>query len=234
MGSTPKERIKAITKKLGIYTFISEQRAMRRNKTINAKGGSGAYWEERYSGGGTSGSGSYGQLQAFKAEVLNGFLDKHKIESAIEWGCGDGSQLGRINYSRYIGLDVSQTAVNMCRAKYAYDTTKTFYVATEYEPSMRSECALSLDVIFHLLEDDVYSNYMNNLFGSAEKFVCIYSSNFESAQLSHMRHRMFTDYIDTHWPDWGLAGQVKNRYPYNEMDPDGTSLADFYFYEYRA
>lgn len=43
--------------------------------------------------GGTSGAGSYGVLAEFKAEVINSLLLEHSILTAIEFGCGDGSQL---------------------------------------------------------------------------------------------------------------------------------------------
>ena len=36
--------------------------------------GSAQYWDERYATGGTSGSGSYNRLAAFKAEILNEFV----------------------------------------------------------------------------------------------------------------------------------------------------------------
>ena len=51
------------------------------------------YWEERYSKGKNSGAGSYNELARFKAEVLNGFVQKQNIRSVIEFGCGDGNQL---------------------------------------------------------------------------------------------------------------------------------------------
>lgn len=52
--------------------------------------GSAAYWETRYRGGEMSGSGSYGRLAEFKAEILNefvrtnGFLPAKKFDSECE------------------------------------------------------------------------------------------------------------------------------------------------------
>lgn len=43
---------------------------------------------------------------------------------------------------------------------------------------------MSLDVIYHLIEDEIYNKYMNNLFMAAEKYVFIYSSNFTDEILS--------------------------------------------------
>ena len=76
--------------------------------------GSGTYWETRYSGGGNSGAGSYGQLAEFKAEVINDFVISKGISSIIEFGCGDGNQLLLARYPRYTGLDVSKVALARC------------------------------------------------------------------------------------------------------------------------
>lgn len=77
--------------------------------------GSLAYWENRYSAGGTSGSGSYDQLAVYKAQVINGFVDAHAVTGVLELGCGDGNQLKLARYPRYLGLDVSNSAIERCR-----------------------------------------------------------------------------------------------------------------------
>src|SRR5689334_6287087 len=83
--------------------------------------GSRAYWEERYRKGGDSGPGSYDRLAEFKAEVMNELISTLQIGSVIELGCGDGHQLGMIAYPRYIGLDVSASAVRRCIEQYGKD-----------------------------------------------------------------------------------------------------------------
>jgi len=45
--------------------------------------GSESYWEDRYASGGTSGSGSYGQLAGFKATV-NEIVAEKQVESVLE------------------------------------------------------------------------------------------------------------------------------------------------------
>ena len=55
--------------------------------------GSRDYWEQRYSSGSNSGDGSRGKLAEFKAEIINSLVKDKKIESVIEFGCGDGNQL---------------------------------------------------------------------------------------------------------------------------------------------
>lgn len=62
------------------------------------------YWRRRYRKHRTSGLGSYGAFAQFKAQVINDFLHSHQVESAIEFGCGDGSQLAICEYSDYLGV----------------------------------------------------------------------------------------------------------------------------------
>jgi hypothetical protein len=92
---------------------------------------SGPYWEARYRTGGNSGAGSYSRLAEFKAEVLNRFVQENGIASVVEFGSGDGAQLTLASYRDYIGIDVSRTAVGLCRAKFA-GTGYTFLHQSEY------------------------------------------------------------------------------------------------------
>lgn len=181
--------------------------------------GSKKYWEKRYSSGGNSGPGSYGKFAEFKAEIINSFVRDNKIKSIIEFGCGDGNQLSLFDFPNYRGLDVSKTAINLCRERFNNDKTKSFFF---YNPKsfkenseFKVELALSLDVIFHLIEDEIFESYMRHLFSSSMKFVIIYSSNMDikRREIDHVRHRRFTDWIKTNLPEWELMKRIKNRYP---------------------
>lgn len=194
---------------------------------------SGAYWEERYQRGGSSGAGSYNRLAEFKAEVINSFVKENNIEKVIEWGCGDGNQLTLAEYPAYIGFDVSQQAVKLCKERFSEDSTKKFIWCGDnsFKNEYQGDLAMSLDVIYHLTEDEVYGSYMERLFSSSKKYVCIYSSNFEREMAIHVKNRKFTDWIEENLKDqWELLKTVPNKYPYSEDDPDNTSWSDFYFY----
>jgi hypothetical protein len=208
---------KAIHARIASYGFVS----------------SSQYWERRYQKGRTSGSGSYGRLAHFKAEVLNDFISANHIESAVEFGCGDGAQLSLVNYPIYLGIDVSPAALGLCRRRFANDVTKTFALAGDADPGVH-DMALSLDVIYHLVEDDVFDRYMKALFRAARRFVVIYSSNSEDQQSEpHVRHRVFTRWIEMHRPDWRLHVSIRNPYPFDPQNSDQTSFADFYVFARR-
>lgn len=175
--------------------------------------GSAAYWEERYALGGTSGAGSYGAQAEYKAEFLNRFVAEHEIRTVIELGCGDGNQLELAEYPAYTGLDVSATALRLCTERFHDDPAKTFaaYDPSAFVPSAWSaELGLSLDVIYHLVEDEAFELHMRHLFGSATRYVIIYARDSDSRDRApHVRRRAFTSWVEAHEPEWTLTEVVR-------------------------
>lgn len=191
------------------------------------------YWEKRYLLKGNSGAGSYGRLAEFKAIVINSFVEKHKINSIVEFGCGDGSQLTLAKYPSYLGLDVSPTAIQLCKQKFSEDLTKRFETINN-AGDVKAELSMSLDVIYHLVEDDIFNDYMRALFDASDRYVCVYSSNFEDEHANgaeHVRHRQFTTWVQQNASDFELISETKNPYPYDANDSNNTSLADVFFFE---
>lgn len=189
------------------------------------------YWKKRYARGGTSGPGSYAHLARFKADVLNAFVAEHGCSSVVEFGCGDGNQLRLAKYPAYTGYDVSSEAIAICRGLFGDDRSKQFRLLDDYDGET-ADLALSLDVIFHLVEDDVFDGYMQRLFDASHRFVCIYSSDTDDQlgeRAPHVRHRRFSDWISQRRPDWRLFHSVKNPYSYSG-DYRNTSFSDFYFF----
>ena len=194
--------------------------------------GSAHYWEARYAAGGKSGAGSYGEIAAYKAGVLNELITRHQISSVIEFGSGDGNQLTLANYPTYLGLDVSRTAISMCAEKFAGDETKSFMW---YDPkhfvnhgAIRADAALSLDVLLHLIEDAVFEQYLRQLFSAATRYVIIFSSDTDARTASHVRHRRFTTWVQANVAGWQLTDRIEN--PLARQASTDT-LADFYVYQ---
>ena len=191
--------------------------------------GSAEYWERRYRSGGTSGDGSYGKLAEFKAEIINKFVAQNDVQTVVELGCGDGNQLGLMNYPHYVGYDISQAAVEICTKMYASDTSKNFihFSPDKFDGQAQAQLSLSLDIIFHLVEDEVFETYMHQLFHLAGQWVIVYSSNSEDQQseaVEHCRNRKFVEWIETNISGWELFNKIENRYP-------GRSISDFYFFQ---
>lgn len=194
---------------------------------------SGEYWEERYRKGGNSGAGSYSNLAEFKAEVINDFISKHPIHSVMEFGSGDGNQIHYFRMPSYTGYDISPTAVRNCRKLYKEDPSKQFRLMEDYGGE-KADLTLSLDVIYHLVEDEIYERYMHRLFGASGKWVIIYSSDSDdhenNGMVKHVRHRKFTNWVAENAPGFALILTIPNKYPF-DGNGERSSYADFFIFE---
>jgi len=207
-----------------------EESAQKRNPAPFT--GSATYWEKRYSSGGNSGVGSYTFFAEFKAEVINSFVANRHVQTVIDFGCGDGNQLSLAKYPVYLGFDVSSAAISRCQERYRLDANKSFCLMSVYNGET-SDLALSLDVIYHLVEDDVFEHYMRTLFGASNRYVIIYSSDSDDNQGyegTYIRHRKFTRWIQENLPNWNLVEHLPNRYQYHGDYRKG-SFAEFFIYE---
>jgi SAM-dependent methyltransferase len=182
--------------------------------------GSASYWEKRYRKNGNSGVGSYGRNAAYKAGVLNEFVRNNNIKSVLELGCGDGNQAMQFDFPGYTGLDISPTAIKKCLDRYKGDPAKQFFISGENTNGLKAELALSLDVIYHLVEKEVYENYMKQLFAAATRYVIIYAWNVESEANYHVRHRKFSGWVKNNVSDFTLLNKIEN-----------SNFSDFYIYQ---
>jgi hypothetical protein len=68
-----------------------------------------------------------------------------------------------------------------------------------------ADLSLSLEVVFHLVEDSVFDTCMRRLVGSAPRFVIVYASNMDQDWPDkHVRHRQFTRWVERNEPEWRL------------------------------
>jgi hypothetical protein len=225
----------SIKKKILEIPFVKN---WKRNQEKKKFKGSATYWDERYQEEGNSGSGSYDHLAEHKAEVINDFVAKNGIKTVIEFGCGDGNQLKIAKYPSYIGLDVSPTAVKMCYNLFKTDKTKSFYVynSTAFVDNARlfnADLTMSLDVLYHLVEKEIFEAYLRHLFAAANKYVIIYASDYNQAEEpihQHENRRSFTDFVTKNIQGWKLKEVLKNKYPVSTHKEKG-SLSDFFIYQ---
>jgi SAM-dependent methyltransferase len=192
--------------------------------------GSENYWRDRYRRGGDSGAGSGGSPARHKADVLNAFVEKFHVRSVIEFGCGDGRQLMLSRYADYSGYDISQQAVDRCRALFAGDGSKRFALVDDY-CGERAELGISLDVLFHLVEDKVYDAYLERLFAASTAFVAIYTSDeaTPTKTLPHVRHRHVSRDISRKFQEFEQLD-----FPLGKDDPlPATEAVQMKFFFYR-
>ena len=136
----------------------------------------------------------------------------------------------------------SPSAIRICEERFAGDTSKRFRL---YQPERglaeqgieAGDLALSLDVVYHLVEDPVFEGYMTRLLEASTRFVIVYSNNTDTQPAQghavHVRNRKFTDWMDEHASPWRLLRHVPNEV---DADPDtaSSSHSSFFFYERSA
>ena len=106
-----------------------------------------------------------------------------------------------------------------------------FKLMDEYKGE-KAELSLSLDVIFHLVEDQTFESYIQTVFNSSNCYVIIYSSNYNSSsnyEGAHIKHRKFTRWIEENRKDYKLLEYIPNKYPFEKNNTIG-SLSNFYIY----
>lgn len=168
--------------------------------------GSSRYWELRYRLGGDSGAGSYGAEAAYKTAFLNQCFAAQGIQSVIDFGCGDGNQLRHLVVPSYRGYDVSPAAIARCRSAYEGDSGKEFHTLDSYAGET-ADAALSLDVLYHLIEPNVFDAYLKRLFAASRRIVVIYAIDHEETRRlrgRHVHHRKFTPLIAERFPEFQL------------------------------
>jgi SAM-dependent methyltransferase len=149
----------------------------------------------------------------------------------LDLGCGDGNQLSLLNIPSYIGFDVSKTAIEICKLKYRNDLSKKFFLYKKnnyqkYASEFKPDLILSLDVIYHLVEDNIFDEYIINLFNYALKYILIFSTDYDMInEAIHHRDRNFSNVILSKFPNWELVEKI-----YNPLKGE-LSSADFYFYQ---
>ncbi len=196
---------------------------------------SNKYWEDRYTNGGNSGAGSYNNLAQFKADIINNFVKNNQIKSIIDYGVGDGNQLKLINTENliYTGIDVSSFIISKCKEEFKDDNTKRFIHVDNIDNELKADLVLSCDVIYHLIEDNVYKTYMKNLFLMSNQYVIIYAKNEDKNHAVHVKFRKFSNYIESDLSEWQLIKFIPNKYPQLNLGHhnDTTSPSDFYIYK---
>jgi hypothetical protein len=164
---------------------------------------SNQYWNDRYKFGGTSGKGSRGKVAIEKAAFVEAFCKKQNIDTIVEYGCGDGFCASLINVKRYIGFDISDTAISFAKDRCAKLKSHTFF---NYSNLSFDETAyivktqavsndilnLSMDVIFHLVEDEIFEKYVRTLSYSPAKYTLILSSDHDGCTYGHYRDRSYS------------------------------------------
>lgn len=195
------------------------------------------YWLARYTSADPGGWGSKGVLAAYKADFLRRLVLRYGVTSILELGCGDGEQLAVYDFGgvSYVGLDVL-TAVAKAEERFRGDRRKLF--GTLDDPGLlgvTADLTLSADVIYHLVEDDVWLAHMARLFDRSLRLVAIYAPDTDETPENagvHCRFRRWSEWVERERPEWAMVFREDNPHRLTPENPKG-SLSDFHVYARR-
>lgn len=169
------------------------------------------FWEERYKSGGNSGAGSYGEYAIYKAQIINNYILKYDIKTISDFGCGDGNQISLIKgFEEYMGYDISSYALYLCVKKFSGNTKMHF--CSLISDLQEADLCLSLDVLYHIIDEKEFEYHLSQLFGKSKKYVLIFSSNFDGNKVvaNYIQHRKFTDWINKYYKNFKLVEELEN------------------------
>lgn len=145
-----------------------------------------------------------------KIKYLNSWIDQYNIDSIIDFGCGTSPYIENLKCKNYLGVDVSETAIKVCQNKFKNDPSKRFNLMNK-RIEEKSIMTVSLDVVYYLVEDNVFNQYMLNLFNSSNRFVIIYSTNYNhyNELIPYIKHRQITDWVKKHKKEFAMINHIK-------------------------
>lgn len=156
------------------------------------------YWNNEYSLSHGSGLGSTGAMLDHKIEFLNKFFKDHNIKTVIDFGCGDGKLMKnlKIEDEDYIGIDISEVAVEICER--IRPKAQFIDIAfPEFEPKFKADCCICIDVLFHIIDDIELELTLKKIFEYATRFVILYTFNQEREnERPHVKSRIITQIVE--------------------------------------
>ncbi|GAH64399.1 unnamed protein product, partial [marine sediment metagenome] len=132
------------------------------------------WWDSWYGRGGSSGSGSEGELLEYKVNYLNELFKKYCLKTVLDFGCGDGVVASRLNCQIYLGIDISSKVIEFCKARikrpgFSFEHGHFF----DYTPEViknkfasNLDCCMCIDVLYHISDTEVLNKILENLFSS--------------------------------------------------------------------
>lgn len=169
------------------------------------------YWDKHYLSGGDSGAGSFGAYSSWKADIVNQVISTYRVNTVLEFGCGDGNQLLKFQIPEYRGLDVSSSAVDTCKEVFKNDNSKSFQVIRPGSniDFSSAQLVMSLEVLMHITLEVDYLWTLEKIFESSGKFVLIQVPLFEYTLFpkhSHEKYRDIFRYLIDYLDSWSIIG----------------------------
>ena len=167
------------------------------------------YWENRYMTGGISGPGSRGAEADEKVRIVQSVIDDRGVTSMIDLGCGDGYIATQLNVPMYVGYDPSAMSLKLCKTLMP---ERLFIDHLPHFVEPRLDLTLSMDVIFHLIDDIDFQKHLTILLGLTKKDALIYGTNHVQRGAAHVLHREWVGTIPLGWSVEELNSSYKKAW----------------------
>lgn len=145
------------------------------------------YWNLRYSQGGNSGYGSYGEQLEKKLKWLKPF----HVKKICEIGCGDfnfGKNLiPLLGAEKYEGYDISEQIIAINKENFPYYTWGVYDKPVTTDADM----LLCVDVLLHVMDDKDYEQLLDNLEKAWNKYLVITAYEYDGIKNDHLNIRNF-------------------------------------------
>ncbi len=159
------------------------------------------FWDDRYSSGMTSGDNGAGPLKDWQWEVLTKVAGE--IDDVIDVGCGDlrfwQDKDGMIREcKKYTGIDISQFMIEKhSRIFKIFDRPEWTFIhspADVYIEGLHARIVVCLNMLYHILNEDVFNNILKNLSLYSDEWVFI-----NTWEISPWEDKTTDNYYQKYW-----------------------------------
>lgn len=163
------------------------------------------HWSRRWRAAADSGAGAIVGDGVDKARFVSDFVKEQEVASVIDWGCGEGEVLEKLDLHgvEYTGVETSAAAVERMRRRFAERPEHTFTLPHGCDRWERRELALSLEALPRCSGEREYDDHLAKLFGSSRRFVLIGTADDAAAR--HVRPRSIVRDVAERFPEWELT-----------------------------
>lgn len=130
-----------------------------------------SYWDNHYQLGGVSGEGSIGEYREWKWKIITEYCPV--ISHVIDVGCGDNSFWQGRECLDYLGIDSSNTIIIKNRQK--RPEWKFINAPAELTQQISAPVVFCMDMLFHILNDDIYEKIIKNIAFYTQNYLFIYT-----------------------------------------------------------
>jgi predicted TPR repeat methyltransferase len=125
------------------------------------------FWNNRYDNNPElgSGPGSRGEISSLKKKIIHDIISSNKIESVLDYGCGDLFCINPMQIPTYVGVDISDVVLKMNREKFPERT----FIRPEELTEKKFDLVICQDVLIHQDTEEKFFKLFNRCLETTNK-----------------------------------------------------------------